>query len=154
MPVQVDFAKGSGLVPVVVQELGTGDVLMVAYMNEAALEETVRTGRACYFSRSRDRLWRKGETSGPEAILLVSDILRLHPPTDPLESSLEPPQRSGFEHLQRLNVPLLPARRCLADIQRSRVVLEIDVLVIVTVETVQTIFHAYGWCGRPRPRAC
>ena len=64
MPVQVDFAKGSGLVPVVVQELGTGDVLMVAYMNEAALEETVRTGRACYFSRSRNRLWRKGETSG------------------------------------------------------------------------------------------
>ncbi|MDA8065163.1 MAG: bifunctional phosphoribosyl-AMP cyclohydrolase/phosphoribosyl-ATP diphosphatase HisIE [Thermaerobacter sp.] len=53
-----------GLVPAVVQEAGTGRVLMLAYMNRPALEETLRTGRACYFSRSRGELWRKGETSG------------------------------------------------------------------------------------------
>ncbi len=60
----IDFAKGRGVVPVVVQDATSGDVLMLAYMNEAALQETVRTGRACYFSRSRNTLWRKGETSG------------------------------------------------------------------------------------------
>ncbi len=59
-----DFAKQGGLVPVVVQEDETGEVLMVAYMNEEAFEETVRTGRACYYSRSRGKLWRKGEESG------------------------------------------------------------------------------------------
>ena len=64
MSAVLDFAKGRGLIPVVVQEAETGTVLMLAYMNDAALEETVRTGRACYFSRSRNTLWRKGETSG------------------------------------------------------------------------------------------
>jgi phosphoribosyl-AMP cyclohydrolase len=64
MTAAVDFAKGRGIVPVVVQDVDTGDVLMLAYMNDVALEETVRTGRACYFSRSRNALWRKGETSG------------------------------------------------------------------------------------------
>ena len=60
----VDFDKGDGIVPVVTQDAGTGEVLMMAYMNHAALAETLRTGRACYFSRSRNRLWRKGEESG------------------------------------------------------------------------------------------
>lgn len=60
----VDFDKGDGIVPVVTQDAGTGEVLMMAYMNHAALTETLRTGRACYFSRSRNRLWRKGEESG------------------------------------------------------------------------------------------
>jgi phosphoribosyl-AMP cyclohydrolase len=64
MPVDIDFAKGGGLLPVVVQDVKSGEVLMLAYMNEAALTETIRTGRACYFSRSRQCLWRKGETSG------------------------------------------------------------------------------------------
>jgi phosphoribosyl-AMP cyclohydrolase len=64
MAAAVDFAKGGGIVPVVVQDADSGDVLMLAYMNDVALEETVRTGRACYFSRSRNALWRKGETSG------------------------------------------------------------------------------------------
>ncbi len=59
-----DFAKQGGLVPVVVQDDETGEVLMVAYMNEEAFDETVRTGRACYYSRSRGKLWRKGEESG------------------------------------------------------------------------------------------
>jgi phosphoribosyl-AMP cyclohydrolase len=54
----------AGLVPVIAQQHDTGEVLMFAWMNREALEETLATGRACYFSRSRKRLWRKGETSG------------------------------------------------------------------------------------------
>ena len=53
-----------GLVPVVTRDVATGDVLMLAYMNREALQETLATGRAVYFSRSRGRLWVKGETSG------------------------------------------------------------------------------------------
>ena len=53
-----------GLVPAIAQQHDTGEVLMVAWMNRAALEETLRTGNVCYWSRSRMRLWRKGETSG------------------------------------------------------------------------------------------
>ena len=53
-----------GLVPAVVQQHDSGEVLMLAWMNRAALAETLATGRACYFSRSRNELWRKGETSG------------------------------------------------------------------------------------------
>jgi len=61
---EIDFAKAGGVVPVVTQDYRSGRVLMVAYMNRAAFSETVKTGRACYFSRSRNRLWRKGEESG------------------------------------------------------------------------------------------
>jgi phosphoribosyl-AMP cyclohydrolase len=53
-----------GLVPVIAQEQSSGDVLMFAWMDRAALQETADTGRAVYFSRSRQRLWRKGEESG------------------------------------------------------------------------------------------
>src|SRR5207247_8208843 len=60
----IDFYKAGGLVPAIAQDAATGEVLMLAWMNRAAYEETVRTGRACYFSRSRNRLWRKGEESG------------------------------------------------------------------------------------------
>jgi phosphoribosyl-AMP cyclohydrolase len=60
----VDFEKAGGLVPAVAQDADTGEVLMLAWMNRAAFEETLRTGRACYFSRSRGKLWRKGEESG------------------------------------------------------------------------------------------
>ena len=55
-----------GLVPVIAQEAGSGKVLMVAWMNREALAETVRTSRAVYWSRSRRKLWRKGEESGHE----------------------------------------------------------------------------------------
>jgi phosphoribosyl-AMP cyclohydrolase len=58
-----DFRK-SELIPVIAQDNSTGDVLMLAYMNEEAYAETLKTGRVCYYSRSRDRLWRKGEESG------------------------------------------------------------------------------------------
>ncbi len=54
----------NGLIPAVAQAHGTGEVLMLAWMNREALEETLATRRVCYFSRSRGKLWRKGETSG------------------------------------------------------------------------------------------
>ena len=53
-----------GLVTAIAQDHASGRILMVAFMNQEALRETVQTGRACYFSRSRGRLWRKGEESG------------------------------------------------------------------------------------------
>jgi phosphoribosyl-AMP cyclohydrolase len=61
--IEPDFSK-SELIPVIAQDDVTGDVLMLAYMNQEAYAETLRTGRACYYSRSRGRLWRKGEESG------------------------------------------------------------------------------------------
>ena len=60
----IDFQKSGGLVPAIAQDADTGEVLMLAWMNQEAFEETVRTDRAVYFSRSRNRLWRKGEESG------------------------------------------------------------------------------------------
>jgi phosphoribosyl-AMP cyclohydrolase len=60
----IDFDKSGGLVPAVAQDADTGEVLMLAWMNREAYEETLRTGRACYYSRSRRKLWRKGEESG------------------------------------------------------------------------------------------
>jgi phosphoribosyl-AMP cyclohydrolase len=60
----IDFDKSGGLIPAVAQDAATGAVLMLAWMNREAYEETLRTGRACYFSRSRGKLWRKGEESG------------------------------------------------------------------------------------------
>jgi phosphoribosyl-AMP cyclohydrolase len=59
-----DFSSGDGLVTAVAQDAETGQVLMVAHMNRAAWDETLASGRAVYFSRSRGRLWRKGEESG------------------------------------------------------------------------------------------
>ena len=60
----IDFDKAGGLVPAVAQDAETGEVLMLAWMNREAYEETLRTRRAVYFSRSRNKLWRKGEESG------------------------------------------------------------------------------------------
>jgi phosphoribosyl-AMP cyclohydrolase len=60
----IDFDKSGGLVPAIAQDAQTGEVLMLAWMNREAYEETLRTGRACYYSRSRGKLWRKGEESG------------------------------------------------------------------------------------------
>ncbi len=54
----------NGLIPAIAQQHDTGEVLMMAWMNRAAVDETLRTGRVCYYSRSRRSLWRKGETSG------------------------------------------------------------------------------------------
>ena len=59
-----DFNKMGGLVPTIVQDYKTGEVLMLAFMNEEAWEATLSTGKATYYSRSRQELWVKGETSG------------------------------------------------------------------------------------------
>ena len=60
----IDFNKGNGLVPVVIQDNNTLQVLMVGYMNEEAFEKTSREKKVTFFSRSKSRLWTKGETSG------------------------------------------------------------------------------------------
>lgn len=61
---KLDFEKCGGLIPVIAQDFETKDVLMLAYINEEAWNETLSTGKAVYFSRSRNKLWRKGEESG------------------------------------------------------------------------------------------
>ncbi len=62
--VELDFEKTNGLIPAIAQDAQTGEVLMLAYMNEAAFNETLSSGKATYYSRSRNTLWKKGETSG------------------------------------------------------------------------------------------
>jgi len=70
----LDFSKSpDGLIPAIAQDAATGEVLMFAYMNAESWEETVRTGRAVYYSRSRKKLWRKGEESGN--VQFVREIL-------------------------------------------------------------------------------
>jgi phosphoribosyl-AMP cyclohydrolase len=69
----MDFTKGDGLVPAVIQDDESGEVLMVGFMNEAALAQTRNTGFATFFSRTRQTLWMKGETSGNK--LAVQRIL-------------------------------------------------------------------------------
>ncbi len=69
---EVDFEKSGGLVPAIAQDVVTGKVLMLAYMNREALETTLKEGKACYWSRSRQELWRKGATSGD--IQIVREI--------------------------------------------------------------------------------
>ena len=59
-----DFAKGNGLLPAIAQDAASGEVLMLAYMNAESYTETLTTGQAVYYSRSRHKLWRKGEESG------------------------------------------------------------------------------------------
>lgn len=61
---KLDFKKGNGLIPVVVQDAQTKETLMLAYANRQAVENTLNTGKATYWSRSRNELWIKGETSG------------------------------------------------------------------------------------------
>jgi phosphoribosyl-AMP cyclohydrolase len=62
--IELDFNKTGGLVPAIVQDFQTGEILMLAYMNPDAFNATLSTGKATYYSRSRQTLWVKGETSG------------------------------------------------------------------------------------------
>jgi len=70
--IEPDFAKGDGLVPAIVQDAETKEVLMMAYMNRQSWDATLKTGKATYWSRSRQKLWLKGESSGN--VQLVKDI--------------------------------------------------------------------------------
>lgn len=67
--VSLKFEKSGGLLPVIAQDHETNEVLMLAYMNELALQKTIETGKVHYWSRSRGKLWLKGETSGHVQIL-------------------------------------------------------------------------------------
>ena len=60
----LNFEKGSGLIPAIIQDASSGDILMLGYMNEEAYSKTVEEGRITFYSRSKQRLWTKGETSG------------------------------------------------------------------------------------------
>jgi phosphoribosyl-AMP cyclohydrolase len=72
---KLDFKKGNGLLPVVVQDVNTKEVLMLAYANKEAVEKTLTTGKGTYWSRSRNELWVKGETSGhtQKVISVIAD---------------------------------------------------------------------------------
>ena len=59
-----NFSKGDGLIPAIAQDADSGDVLMLAYMNKESWDKTLESGKACYWSRSRNKLWLKGEESG------------------------------------------------------------------------------------------
>lgn len=69
---KLDYSKLDGLLPAVVQDAATGRVLMVGFMNDAAFQKTVETGNVTFFSRSRNKLWTKGESSGHR--LVVKEI--------------------------------------------------------------------------------
>lgn len=68
-----DFSRGQGLLPAIAQDHESGVILMLAWMNEESFAETVRTQKACYYSRSRSKLWRKGEESGH-----VQEVVSIH----------------------------------------------------------------------------
>jgi phosphoribosyl-AMP cyclohydrolase len=62
--IEIDFKKGKGLIPVIIQDACTNEVLMLGYMNRASWKKTLETKKASFWSRSRKRIWVKGETSG------------------------------------------------------------------------------------------
>ena len=114
-----------GLIPAIAQHHDTGEVVMVGYMNRATLEETLTTGRVCYYSRSRKRVWRKGEESGNiqmlrelridcdgDALLLIVEQTRTrlpHRPTPLLLPEGRRRSRHGDRHAgtqPRTDVPL------------------------------------------------
>lgn len=61
---KLNFEKGNGLIPAIIQDCDTGKVLMLGFMNEEAYKKTLEVGKVCFYSRTRDKLWIKGETSG------------------------------------------------------------------------------------------
>ncbi len=67
--IELDFAKTGGLIPAIAQNYKTGDILMLAYINEESWQETLKSGMATYYSRSRQELWKKGETSGNQQVI-------------------------------------------------------------------------------------
>lgn len=70
--IKVDYKKGGGLIPAIIQDVKTGEVLMLGYMNKEALEKTIETGFVHFWSRKRKKLWLKGKSSGNK--LIMKDI--------------------------------------------------------------------------------
>lgn len=62
--IEIDFKKGNGIIPVIIQDIITNEILMLGYMNEESWRKTLEEGKVCFWSRSRERLWLKGEESG------------------------------------------------------------------------------------------
>ena len=81
--IELDFKKTGGLIPAIAQDWKTGEVLMLAYINEESWKETLRTGHGVYWSRSRSKLWHKGEESGNVQIVkeILVDCDADHPPS-------------------------------------------------------------------------
>ena len=75
---EIDFDKMQGLVPAVIQDAGTGELLMVGFMNRQALDMTLHNGFVTFYSRTRQTLWTKGETSG-NRLQVVAALDRLRP---------------------------------------------------------------------------
>lgn len=73
MAIELDFAKSGGLIPAIAQDYQTNEILMMAYINAESWAETLKSGYATYFSRSRNQLWKKGESSGH--LQVVKEIL-------------------------------------------------------------------------------
>lgn len=71
--IELDFTKGGGLLPAIAQDWETGEVLMLAYINEESWKETLKTGHAVYWTRSRQKIWHKGESSGN--VQIIKEIL-------------------------------------------------------------------------------
>ncbi len=84
---KIAFEKAGGLIPAIVQDFSTGDVLMLGFMNDVALAETQRTGEVVFFSRSRNKLWKKGESSGH---LLKVRELRIDCDADAILARVDP----------------------------------------------------------------
>ena len=103
----IDFKKGNGLVPVIIQDCKTAQVLMLAYMNEAAYEKTKKDNKVCFYSRSKQRLWTKGETSGnfliPKEVLFDCDQDTLLIKVQPKGPACHLGRKSCFENNQAIH---------------------------------------------------
>jgi phosphoribosyl-AMP cyclohydrolase / phosphoribosyl-ATP pyrophosphohydrolase len=110
-PEGLDFEKGNGLMPAVVQDAATGRVLMLAYMSRESLQQTLHTGKAVFFSRSRAKLWTKGETSGNflqvAAIMTDCDQDTLLLKVNPMGPACHTGQDTCFGEDNAGNVPFL-----------------------------------------------
>lgn len=130
---KIDFTKGDGLVPAVIQDITTGRVLMLGYMNEEAFAKTKETGLVTFFSRSKNRLWTKGETSGNtlhvEKIEVDCDqdtLLVLVKPTGPAchrntETCFDTEETPGSYHLRNFQkiTPTEQALKFIAQLEQT-----------------------------------
>ena len=108
---QIDWNSGDGLVPAIVQDARSGAVLMLGYMNREAFELTRSTGRVTFFSRSKQRLWEKGETTGHT--LDVQDIVRK------LDKDATPALRRLPEIAQQLQDAVTKANRLIGSVDKG-----------------------------------